>query len=411
MARTSASKSNGSAAAITASETRDRLSAMAAVAEKIPGYRPAREVLTRVRGVRTIFPGVDAITRIGAWPIERIALVHGPSNHGKTEYCLGLGKSFLEAGHFFKLIDAEFSTPLDWLAQLGLPLDHPGFSALRPSTYEETVDAVQRWAEAIGEAKAKGELPPDVAGLCVVDSLKKLTPKNLLAKLMKEAAEEDDAAKKPQGFGRRPRPKRGLDGMGGRAAQFKAALNNQWMDQLVPLTAQTGTGVVLIAREYEKGDDGDDFLTRDEDYVIGGGRGPVFDSSIRARIVLEGEIWDGADSSRRTVGQRHRVEIRKTKIGKKDERVPSALFHTSNGALVPEGFDTPRDYLAVAKDAGLVDVRGSFYWHGRTKLGQGESAAVVRLHKDRGAFEALVADVRAFVERQIETERAARGLA
>ena len=200
------------------------------------------------------------------------------------------------------------------------------------------------------------------------------------------------------------------DGMGGRAAQFKAALNNQWMDQLVPLTAQTGTGVILIAREYEKGDD-DDFLTRDEDYVIGGGRGPVFDSSIRARVILEGEIWEGDGSSRRTVGQRHRVEIRKTKIGKKEERVPSGLFHTSNGALVPEGFDGPRDHLGLAKDMGIVDVRGSFYWHGKTKLGQGEHAAVVRLHKDPAAIAALVADVRDMIESRISAERASRGLA
>lgn len=420
MARTSAAKGgrldrmaaemarpSGSAAAVSASDTRDRLAMMSSVAAKIDGYRPAREVLTSVRGVRTIFPQIDAITRIGAWPIERVALVHGPSNHGKTEFCLGLGKSFLEAGHFFKLVDAEFSTPLDWLAQLGLPIDHPGFSALRPSTYEQTVDAVQAWAEGIGNAKAIGELPPDTTGLVVVDSLKKLTPKNLLQKLLKEDA---DAEEKKQD-GRRRRPSRGFDGMGGRGAQFKAALNNQWMDQLVPLMAQTGTAIALIAREYEKSDD-DDFLTRDEDYVIGGGRGPVFDSSVRARVILEGEVWDDPKaSSRRTYGQRHRVEIRKTKIGKKDVRVPSGLFHSSNGEFVPEGFDTPRDYLDLAKDMGLVDVRGSHHWHGKTRLGNGEHAAVLRLHKDPKAMQALVDDVRGMIESKIASERAARGLA
>lgn len=412
MARTAAAEKHGAPAAVAAAETRDRLAAMAAVAGRIKGYRPAREVLTSVRGVRTIFPQVDAATGIGAWPIQRVALLHGPSNHGKTEFLLGVGKSFLLAGHFFKLVDAERSTPIDWCAQLGLPIDPDrdpravGFSSLRPSTYEETVDAVQSWAEEIGRAKAKGELPPDVTGLCVVDSLKKLTPKNLLQKLLKEAAEDEERAPRP---GARAKPKRGLDGMGGRGAMFKAALNNQWMDQLVPLCDDCGVAVAIVAREHERQDD-DEFLTRDEDYVVGGGRGPFYDSSIRARVVLEGEVWDGEGSSRRTVGQRHRVEIRKTKIAKKTERIPIAYFHSSNGALVPEGFDTPRDLLELAQEMGLVQESGARYRFGRREIGHGRHAAVVRLHKDRELFDAIEREARALIDKRIETERTLRGL-
>ncbi len=403
---------SGSDLALASSETRDRLGAMAAIAARMKGNRPAREVLTRVRGVRTIFPQLDAATGIGCVPIQRIIVIHGPSNHGKTLGGIGLGKSFLLGSHFFKLVDAEHTTPIDWCAQMGLPIDPAkdpraiGFSAIRPASYEETVDVIQSWAESIGNAKARGELPPDVTGLVLVDSLKKLTPKALLQRLLKEGA--DDEGEKRSGG--RPRSKRGLDGMNGAAARYKAALNNQWMDSLVPLLAQTGTAVALIAREYERQDDGDDFLTRDEDYVIGGGRGVVFDSSLRMRIVLEGEIWEGEGSARRTLGQRHRIEIRKTKIAKKTDRVPVAHFHTSNGALVPEGFDTQRDLLELAQEMGLVEESGARYRFGRREIGHGRQAAVTRLHRDPDLFADLDARVRAEIETRLSGERQVRGL-
>lgn len=68
----------------TRGEREDRLSALAAVAGKIVGFRPAREELRRVRAVPTIFPQYDHAVRVGGHPIERVTTIHGPSNHGKA---------------------------------------------------------------------------------------------------------------------------------------------------------------------------------------------------------------------------------------------------------------------------------------------------------------------------------------
>src|SRR5690606_8630504 len=89
----------------------DRSKAMAAVANDLKEFRPAAEVLRHIESVPTIFPQYDAAVRVGGHPISRFTLIHGPSNEGKTVFTQGLGRSFLERGHFFALADAERTTP------------------------------------------------------------------------------------------------------------------------------------------------------------------------------------------------------------------------------------------------------------------------------------------------------------
>jgi hypothetical protein len=375
---------------------RERFSAMESVAGRFTGWRPARDVLTRVKGVQTDFPSVDLLTKIGGWPIERPSLVHGPSNHGKTELCLGLGKSFLRRGHFFALVDAEFSTPMDWLVQLGIPMNHPGFHAKRPRTYEDTRDAVRSWAEGIGDAKARGELPEDMTGICVVDSLTKLNPKDLLDKLAKEFAADDS---KPKG-GRRG-GKAGYDGANGRAGMIKAHMNNAWMNDLVPLVGQTGVSVVIITREYDNADA--DFW--EEDFKVAGGNGPFFDSSLVVRVTLAGSITHGEGADKKTYGERHGVTLRKTKIGRKETRYPKGYYNSSNGTLVPAGFDTPRDYLDLAQELGEIEIdKGHNHFLGKRNLGRGEHAAVKRLHQDAELFSELREATRAAMKKRLDEE-------
>ena len=367
-------------------DNRDRLDAMAAVGEQFASFRPAIEVLTKVRAVPTIFVQVDYATRVGGWPIERISLVHGPSNEGKTAFCMGLGLSFLMRGHFFHHVDAEYATPEPWVRTLMAEhAGHPGFRALRPRTYEETADAVRQSCEVLGNAKAKGRLPADTSMLFVIDSLRKLVPKNLLAKIMKECSDEAPAGKD----GRKVKG-RGLDGAGGRAAQIKAAMNAQWMDELVPMLAQCGAAMVLVARETDDPDAG----MYGEGFKVGGGRAAYYESSIVARIVRQGWVRENGESDSAIYGERHKVEIRKTKVGGKTEKKPVAHFHTSNGALVPAGFDRARDVVTMAIDAGIVDVNGSWVNWEKRKLGQGINAAVKRLDADASLLGDLEAECR-----------------
>src|ERR1019366_3652343 len=145
--------------------TRPGAKVFADIAAKSKSFRPAREVLRRVRAVPTIFPALDWKLRVGGWPIDRTAIVHGPSGMGKTQLVQGIGLSFLRRGHMFAFIDSEMTTPMPWLETLfGDYADDPRFIASRPTSYEQAVDDVQKIANSVGEARAAGRVLKDTTG-------------------------------------------------------------------------------------------------------------------------------------------------------------------------------------------------------------------------------------------------------
>lgn len=311
---------------------RSKLSAFAAVAKRVEGWKPASEALTIVRSVPTIFPQLNAATRIDGWPLQRVAVVHGPSSHGKTTFVHGLGMSFLQNDHFYGFVDAEYTTPEEWLAKLmdGWS-DHPAFLAKRPTSYEETVDNVRSLVETISEARIKKEIPATTSALVAVDSIRKLVPKRLREMIEKEGAQ----AKKGGG----------IDGMSGRAAQYKAALNAAWLDELVPLLYHTNSTLVFIGREAEAQQNS----KYDPDWKLTGGKALFFDSSLVARITRA----EWTKKSDRIIGEKHRIRIHKTKVAGKDDKVVDCYFHTSNGVLTPAGFDRVRDVVDMAHTCGV----------------------------------------------------------
>ena len=265
----------------------------------------------------------------------------------------GLGLSFLLAGHYYAYVDAEMTTPSDWIERLmGKMVDSPAFVAMRPRTYEETVDAVRSFAETISEARAKGKLPPDTTALIAVDSLRKLVPERLKEKILKGASGKGGS----------------IDGMAGRAAQYKAFLNSAWLDELVPLMAHSNMAMLIVGREAEN----DDPFA--ENWKLTGGKGLEFDSSLIVRVSRDSWVKRADD----IVGERLRVRIRKTKIAGKDDRVVDCFVHLSNGVMIPEGFDRARDVLEIAIELGVIEQKGAWYSRADTgeMLGQGESAVV-----------------------------------
>lgn len=329
-------------------EQADRLAAISAVAKRFSAFQPASEIFTEVKSVQTIFPQIDVATKCGGFPIERVSLVHGPSNEGKTVMAIGVGKSFLLRDHFFGFVDAEFSTPVSWLNTLmGGYVNHPGFVAMHPTSFEKTRDSVKEFLETIAEAKDKGDIDKHTSALVVVDSIRKLVPERLMEALKKDAE------------------KVGLDGMSGRGAQYKAALLAQWLDELVPLIYHTNAAILLITRETEKPNAG----PYEQQYVISGGKAPIYESSLVARITRN-FVKEGDD----TVGERHTVRIWKTKIGSKEGKYVDGHFHTSNGSKSPAGFDISRDILEMSLDCGIINKKAGKHWFTRAngRFGEGE---------------------------------------
>lgn len=357
----------------------DRLERMAAVAERFAAFRPAPEVLTRVRSVQTQFIQIDRATRVAGWPIERIATIHGPSNHGKTTFCHGLGLSFLDRGHFYGFVDAEYTTPEKWLSELmGARASHPGFVAMRPTSFEQTVDGVRQFVETIGEARDKGELEDDTSAILVVDSIRKLVPDRLIEKIRKDGADSKNGS---------------VDGMGGRAAMYKAALQSQWLDELVPLLAKTGTAMVIIAREADDPDASMLDKKYGNDWKVQGSKSLIYDASLVIRITRDGWIREGAREDGIVVGERHRARIWKTKVGGKDNRHVDAYFHTANGVDGYTGFDRVRDLIEVAKDFGVIEMKGAWANYGSKKW-QGDRKMIDDLRADLGLFSEIEATCR-----------------
>ena len=344
-----------------------RLAGMQKIAARYGQFKPAKEVLKRVRAVPTRLIQLDHALRVGGFPIERFCVVHGPSGDGKTKLALALLCSFLALDNFAVLIDAERTTTIDWTNMLfGDLAAHPYFLAHRPSTYEDTVDRVRGFVKQLAEDRAKGVVPKETTALIVVDSIRKLVPEDIFAKIARDGASG---------------AKGSVDGMGGRGAQIKAAMNAAWLDELTPLLDDTSTAMIAIARETD--DPNADIWDRrkGEDFKVGGGKSLIYDSSLVIRVELDGYVTHGDGKEKKFYGERHLLTVRKTKVAGKENKQALCWYHSSNGTLVPEGFDTARDLVEFGEKCGVLKRAGAAVSFGR-KRWPSRNAAVKALSAD-----------------------------
>lgn len=364
------------------------------------GWQHASEVLDSVTAVPTRFVSFNRASRVGGLPVRRIHTIHGPTANGKSMFVGGLLESFISSGNIGAYVDAEHSTPNEWFEKLfGMPLrEVQNFVAERPRNYQSTitkVDAFLAWVKGIREAERKAgrRAPHSIVG---VDSISKLVPKQEIAALM--GSDSDDAAPKKGGKGP---SKKGGDAIDKGWGRLRAAMNQAWLDHLTPLLGDADCAMCLIAQERAEDDD----LSWDpsQHVTIKGGGSLTFDASMIMRISKGSPVrLDDADGSP-IVGFKHRIRIWKSKVGSLDGRWTDAYFHVSNGKLTPEGFDTARDLVEVAKEMELVSASGSWISWGR-KRWQGTKRAVLAISGDRK----LEADLLAAVNEAIEKERASR---
>lgn len=370
-----------------ASPTRDvvgekRRKAITEIGSLFAGFKPASTVLTRVRAVPTCFVQLDHATRVGGWPTERFTLVHGPSSGGKTTFVLGLIRSFIEKGHYALFVDLERTTPEDWArAMLGEEqYTSKRFLAFKADTLEDTRDRVHDFLMMMIAAKDSGRLSKDASAIIVLDSIAKLVPRDQFETMLKEKAGDGDS---------------GMDGMKGRSAMRRAALVKAWLDELIPLLDKSGAVMVAIGRETE--DPNADVWARKtgNDFKVGGGKHVVYDASIVARIELAGFVYDERKGEKKVIAERHRVTIRKSKIGGKDGVSTVCFFFTRVGEGDATGFDWARDLVALGTKFGVIEKSGAWLSFGKERLGNGEHASVDALLESPELFARVDAAVRA----------------
>lgn len=363
---------------------------MLAVAEAFKGFRPASQSLTIVRAVPTIFIQYDHGVRVGGHPTERISLVHGPSGEGKTYFTLGEAKSFLRLHNPVLFEDAERTTDQGF-AKLALEelMHHPLFFYERPDTYEDTRARVRRWCNIVKEQREKGKLHKESCGLIIIDSIRKLVPAEQWKKILELAKSNKEEKARDRG------------------AQIKAMMNAAWCDELVPLLEQTGCTMIIIARESDDPNADARAKMYGGGYVTGGGKALYYDASLDIRVQRAKYVTkDQGEGLRPLVyGERHRITINKSKVAGKEDKTTICYFHTSNGKLVPEGFDRARDVLDLARQFDIVRnpkakkggdkkaaAGGWIAWNGNRW--QGEHAAVKKLAEQSDVLDALEREVR-----------------
>lgn len=364
---------------------RQRLEQMADVAKSFRAFRPAPEVVRKVESVPSLFIDLDRVFGVGGIPTSRIIVVHGPSNKGKTALSLGMGLSFLLRDHFFGLVDLEQTTPEDWLQDMyGSAFTHPGFVALPTGPIEHVRAGVRDFFEGIATARDAGKLDPSTRAIVLVDSVKKLMPAKLWEALEKSLADalkvkseepERDAQGRRKGGRGKQAKATGLDGANGMGGMIKAQFITAWLDELVPLLAATQGTIVLIARE--KVEEATNMYEKDV-ITLGGGEAINYDASLRLRVNAYSN-YVGEGESKVYVGERHVVDVLKTKIHGKAEQVPRGTFFSSNGVECAAGFDRARDLFVCGLELGVIEQRGSHYSTVKVKLGQGSEQALKSL--------------------------------
>lgn len=334
----------------------------------LKGWGTAAAVLDRVESVRTVFPDFNRAVGVGGLPVRRIHTIHGASAGGKSIFGMGLVKSFVDRGYMGGYVDAEHTLGQEFTGEVIRDLERKrNFLVQRPSSYEETIDAVNEFLVRAAEVTAKY---PEHRSILVIDTINKLVPKRELSNITKAGAEE--IAKGHHGRGR-------------------AALNQAWLDQLTPKIAKSNCAFVVIAQERDETDTAD-YLRRggnQDSFKIKGGRSLVYDASLVMRIDKARAIYkDGkkpdSNSNDAIVGFGHRVRIWKSKVGHMDGRHTDCVFNFSNGRLTPVGLDSVRDALVVGMKLGIVSLNGSWYsYRGKRQQGMVRALQHYIEHPDR----------------------------
>jgi len=302
-----------------------KLKRLVDVSQRMKGWQQPSAALTKIEAVPTIFPSLDRVIGIGGWPVSRIGVLHGPPHHGKSSLILGLLNSFLARGHWAAFLDAERTVDAGWAkTMLGELQRSPSFFAKRPRSFEEAVDLVRVYCHTLQEARRAGDAPEDTRGILALDSLSKLVPQNLLAKLLEKGAEDA-----------------GVDGFSGASGRMIAALNSQWFKELTILLDESKVSFVAIGRERDNPEQKRGPFHRT--WKLGGGKDVEFEASILGRVTRE-----FVKVGPKVVAQRHEVKIRKNKAGHLDEPV-TAFFHTTE-----RGFDLARDLAELGLSLGVV---------------------------------------------------------
>ena len=294
----------------------------------------------KIPAISTGSMALDDAIGIGGVPRGRIVEIYGPESSGKTTLTLHLVANAQKEGLACAFIDAEHALDPAYAEALGVDLNTLMLS--QPDYGEQALNVVMALAQS------------GAVGLVIVDSVAALTPK----------AEIDGE-------------------IGDNHVGRQARMMSQTMRKLASVAHRTGTTVVFINQIRMK--IGVMFGSPE---TTPGGNALKFYASVRLDIRRIKQLKEGEQ----VTGGMTRVRVRKNKVAPPFREAEFVIRYGT-------GIDRIGELLDLGTDTGILDKRGSWFWFGEDRIGNGRAAAREALENQPDTAAKIRAEVLDVMER------------
>lgn len=309
-----------------------------------------------IKNVETISSGsltLDLTLGVGGYPLGRIVEIYGPEASGKTTLTLHGIAEAQKAGHTCAFIDAEHA--LDPIYAKAIGVDMKKLILIQPNSGEDAINA----AITIAESGA--------VQMIVLDSVAALVPKAELEGEMETAS------------------------MGVMARMMSKALR-----KLTGPLAKNNVLMVFINQFRMKIG-----VMYGDPRTTTGGESLKYYATMRLDV-KKGETFKEGD---RVIGGTIDVRIKKNKLA-------TPYTECAVPVIYGKGFDTVGDIYTVAKEMGILDVRGAHHYLDGVKFASKKDEAIEVMRADKKMMEKIAKLVRqAHKDRLTKVEAPAEGSA
>jgi recombination protein RecA len=265
---------------------------------------------------------LDVALGVGGIPRGRLTEVSGPQGCGKTTLCLHVIKEAQKLGLNVLYVDAENAVDLNYAKQIGVDSDNIYWN--QPSSAEEAIRIIE------------GALETGKFGLIILDSVAALSPQ-------KEKEDDFESA--------------------------NVALTPRALSKLFRRISfsirETNTALLFVNQLRDK------IGSYFGGTVTPGGHALKYFQSVTLSMRRAEDIKD----SKEVIGHTAEINIKKNKVA---SPFKSAQFDIIYG----KGIDPYRDVLEVAKNLGVIIMKGSYYTFDGESLGQGKENSAELLLKN-----------------------------
>lgn len=295
------------------------------------GDMPVREVEAVSTGSLTL----DLTLGVGGYPLGRIVEIMGPEASGKTTLTLHAIAEAQKAGYECAFIDAEHALDPTYAKAIGV--DMKKLILIQPNNGEEALEA----AVTIAESGA--------VNMIVVDSVAALTPKAEIEGEMDQAT------------------------MG-----LMARMMSKAMRKLTGVLSKNNVLAIFINQYRLKIG-----VMYGDPRTTTGGESLKYYASMRL-AVKKGQTFKEGD---RIVGGTINVQVKKNKLA-------TPYTECEVPVLYGKGFDVVGDIYTVAKEMGILDVRGAHHYLDGEKFASKREEALEVMRKDHALMEKISDRVR-----------------